>query len=400
VSSLINQQSSGVIRIGIDATNIRIGGGITHLLELLNAIDAKAMGVQEVVIWAGSKTLQSLPDHPWMTKINPPSLDKSLFHRALWQLGSLTKAVREAQCDVLLVPGGSYVGGFHPVVAMSQNLFPFEWSVISRTGLSLRMLKFIVLRWVQSYTFKHSDGVIFLTQYAKEAVLKITGPLLAKTTVIAHGLSTRFSYDPKPQLPLAQYDVVKPFHIIYVSTIEVYKNQDQVVLAVELLRKKGFPLSLTLVGPAEAKALNVLNKTMDQVQEGNQGGNLDEPWCQYLGAIPYEDLSALYKQADLAVFASSCETFGMIVLEQMAIGLPIACSDQSAMPEILGEGGIYFDPRSPASIASAIEQYLASPELREKKQLRAYELSKAYSWQRCAQDTVSFLRSVVVNQKQ
>jgi glycosyltransferase involved in cell wall biosynthesis len=107
----------------------------------------------------------------------------------------------------------------------------------------------------------------------------------------------------------------------------------------------------------------------------------------------------LYKQADLAVFASSCETFGMIVLEQMAIGLPIACSDQSAMPEILGEGGIYFDPRSPASIAAAIEQYLASPELRKEKQLRAYELSKAYSWQRCAKDTVSFLHSVVVNQK-
>jgi glycosyltransferase involved in cell wall biosynthesis len=279
---------------------------------------------------------------------------------------------------------------------MSQNLFPFEWSVISRTGLSLRMLKFIVLRWVQSYTFRHSDGVIFLTQYAKDAVIKITGPLRGKTTVIAHGLSTRFTYAPKPQLPIAQYDFAKPFQLIYVSTIEVYKNQAQVVLAVELLRKKGFPLSLTLVGPAEPKALTVLNKTMDRVQEGNP----EEPWCQYLGAMPYEDLSAQYKQADLAVFASSCETFGMIVLEQMAIGLPIACSDQSAMPEILGEGGIYFDPRSPASIAAAIEKYLLSPELREEKQLRAYELSKAYSWQECAQSTISFLRSVVANKKQ
>ena len=400
MSSLINNQSPDAIRIGIDATNIRIGGGVTHLLELLNGIDAKAMGVQEVVIWAGSKTLQSLPDQPWITKINPPSLDKSLFHRAVWQLGSLTRAVREARCDVLLVPGGSYVGSFHPVVAMSQNLFPFEWSVISRTGLSLRMIKFIVLRWVQSYTFKHSDGVIFLTQYAKEAVLKITGPLLGKTTVIAHGLSTRFTYAPKPQLPISQYDLAKPFQLIYVSTIEVYKNQDQVVLAIELLRKKGYPLSLTLVGPAEPKALNVLNKTINQVQENNQGGNPEEPWCQYLGAIPYEVLSAQYKQADLAVFASSCETFGMIVLEQMAIGLPIACADQSAMPEILGEGGIYFDPSSPASIAAAIEKYLLSPELREEKQLRAYELSKAYSWHQCAKDTVSFLRSVVVNQKQ
>lgn len=396
MGSLMNKPSPDAIRIGIDATNIRIGGGITHLLELLNGIDAKAMSVKEVVIWAGAKTLHSLPDYPWITKINPPSLDKSLFHRALWQLSSLTKAVRVAQCDVLLVPGGSYVGSFHPVVAMSQNLFPFEWSVISRTGLSLRMLKFIVLRWVQSYTFKHSDGVIFLTQYAKEVVLKITGSLLAKTTVIAHGLSARFTYAPKPQLPITQYDFAKPFQLIYVSTIEVYKNQGQVVLAVELLRKKGFPLSLNLIGPAEPKALNVLNKTIKQVQDDNS----DHPWCHYLGAIPYEDLSAQYKQADLAIFASSCETFGMIVLEQMAIGLPIACSDQSAMPEILGEGGNYFDPRSTESIAAAIEKYLLSPELREEKQLRAYELSKAYSWKQCAQNTVSFLHSVVANQKQ
>lgn len=383
------------IRIGIDATNIRIGGGITHLLELLNGIDAKVMQVEAVVVWAGSKTLQSLPDHPWIIKINPPNMEKSLFHRALWQLGSLTKAVREAQCDVLLVPGGSYIGGFHPVVAMSQNLFPFEWSVISRTGISMRMLKFIILRWVQSYTFKHSDGVIFLTKYAKDAVLKITGPLLGKTTVIAHGLSTRFAYTSKPKLPITHYDFTNPFRLIYVSTIEVYKNQAQVVLAVELLRKKGFPLSLTLVGPAEPKALQVLTATMDQVLEGNS----EDPWCHYLGAIPYEDLSAQYKQADLAIFASSCETFGMIVLEQMAIGLPIACSEQSAMPEILGEGGLYFDPHDIASIAAAIESYLLSPSLREEKKLQAYQLSKAYSWQQCAQNTISFLRSVVVNHK-
>lgn len=396
MSALIHQQHPSTIRIGIDAANIRIGGGVTHLLELLNGIDPKAMGVHEVLIWAGSQTLQSLPDYPWITKFNPPSLDKSLFYRALWQLTSLTKAVREAQCDVLLVPGGSYVGNFHPVVAMSQNLFPFEWSVISRTGISLRMLKFIILRWVQSYTFQHSDGVIFLTQYAKEAVLKITGPLRGKTTVIAHGLSTRFTYAPKPQLPIAQYDLAKPYQLIYVSTIEVYKNQAQVVLATELLRKKGFPLSLTLVGPAEPKALNELNKTMNQVQEGKQ----QESWCQYLGAIAYEELSAQYQQADLAIFASSCETFGMIVLEQMAIGLPIACSEQSAMPEILGEGGLYFDPHNIESIAAAIEQYLLSPKLREEKQLQAYESSKAYSWQECAQSTISFLRSVVANKKQ
>ena len=75
------ENAIGSIRIGIDATNIRIGGGVTHLLELLNGIDPKAMGVKEVVIWAGSKTLQNLPDCPWINKVNPPSLDKRLYER-------------------------------------------------------------------------------------------------------------------------------------------------------------------------------------------------------------------------------------------------------------------------------------------------------------------------------
>ena len=65
------------------------------------------------------------------------------------------------------------------------------------------------------------------------------------------------------------------------------------------------------------------------------------------------------------------------------------------MPEILGHGGIYFDPSNPVSISAAIEAYLLNPSLREEKQKQAHQLSKAYSWQRCAHETVAFLHSVV-----
>jgi glycosyltransferase involved in cell wall biosynthesis len=283
-------ESMQVIRIGIDATNIRIGGGVTHLLELLSAIEPEQMQVKEVVIWGNAQTLQSLPNASWIKKINPPSLEKSLLSRVLWQIFSLSSAVKAAQCDVLFIPGGSYVGSFHPAVSMSQNLFPFEWEMIAKSGFSVRTLKFILLRWAQSFTFKRSDGVIFLTEYAKRAVLKVTSPLRAKSVVIAHGLNPRFDYQPKPQLPIEQYSQEQPYRLLYVSTIDVYKNQLELIEAIRLLREKGYPLALTLIGPNEPPALAALQKVQQQVDPNSA-------WLEYLGALPYKSLNLEYQKA-------------------------------------------------------------------------------------------------------
>ena len=376
------------IRIGIDGANILLGGGVTHLLELLSAIDAQQMQVDKIYLWSGKQTLAQMPERDWLIKVNPPSLDGSIWRRIWWQAWSLSDAAKKAQCDVLLVPGGSYVGSFHPVVTMSQNLFPFEWSAIAKNGWSLRALKFLALRLVQSSSFRRSDGVIFLTRYAKDAVLKITGPLQGACEVISHGLNPRFFYQAKPQLPMSAYGEQQPFELLYVSMIDVYKNQAQVVLAVDSLRTKGYPLSLTLVGPSEPKALGQLQAVIDQVDP--QG-----IWLHYLGPIAYEQLSIQYQQADLGVFSSTCETFGMIVLEKMAAGLPIACSNQSSMSEILDDAGLYFDPHNSGSIANTIEQYLCSTQLREQHSERACTLAKNYSWHKCAQQTIDFLHQVV-----
>jgi glycosyltransferase involved in cell wall biosynthesis len=375
------------IRIGIDATNIRVGGGVTHLLELLGSIEPKQMQVEAVLIWGNAQTLQSLPNADWIVKINPKSLEKHLLRRVLWQIFSLSSAVRAAQCDVLFIPGGSYVGSFHPVVSMSQNLFPFEWEMIAKSGFSVRTLKFILLRWAQSFTFKYSDGVIFLTEYAKRAVLKVTGPLRAKSVVIAHGLNTRFDYQPKLQLPIEQYSQDQPYRLLYVSTVDVYKNQLELIEAVRLLRQKGYPLALTLIGPNEPPALAALQKVQQQVDPKSV-------WLEYLGALPYKSLNLEYQKADLGVFASRCETFGMTVLEKMSVGLPITCSRESSMHEILSDAGIYFDPTDPQNIAEAIEQYLLSPRLRDEYQQKAHVLAQQYTWSRCAGQTIAFLREI------
>ena len=74
MTQLTKTHQAQKIRIGVDATNIRIGGGITHLLELFNAIDAigiEVLKIKQVCIWASESTLQALPDKSWLSKINP-----------------------------------------------------------------------------------------------------------------------------------------------------------------------------------------------------------------------------------------------------------------------------------------------------------------------------------------
>jgi glycosyltransferase involved in cell wall biosynthesis len=80
-----------------------------------------------------------------------------------------------------------------------------------------------------------------------------------------------------------------------------------------------------------------------------------------------------------------------ILLETMAAGLPVACSNCGPMPEVLGDAGVYFDPENSQEIALAIKQYLLSPELREDNARKSFELSQQYSWANCAEQTMAFL---------
>ena len=372
------------LTVGIDATSLRLGGGLTHLVELLGALDPQEDGIKQVVVWCGELTLAALPTRPWLTVINPVALNRGLFSRMWWQVTALSQAVKSAQCDILLLPGANYLGSFRPVVPINQTLLPFDWQAIRSNGISLRACKFLVLHQIQIWSFRHCDGVIFLTDFAKRQVLQVTGPISAMTTVIAHGLNPRFSLAPRLQKPLTNYSNSNPFQLLYVSMVDVYKHHTEVVEAVALLRQKGYPVHLQLIGPAEPKSLMKLQGALNALGPNQQ-------YVNYAGALSYAALHAAYHQADLGIFASSCETFGMIVLEKMSAGLPIACSNQSSMAEILQDGGLYFDPFDPSSIASAIEAYLESPQLRAAKSQRAFDLAKAYSWSACARATATFL---------
>ena len=376
-----------LLTIGIDAANLRGGGGVTHLVELLRATEPGMVGIRRVVVWGGTLILKALDNRPWLEKRNPPALNKGFLWRSGWQFSCLSKAARDEGCDVLFVPGGSYAGDFRPVVTMSQNLLPFEMAELRRYGWSLFSLKLMLLRFTQMHSFKRADGVIFLTEYARTVVQGVTGSLRGKSCIVPHGLNHRFNSAPKWQRTIADYDEAHPYRVLYVSIIDKYKHQWHLVEAVATLREEGLPIVLDLVGPAFPAALKRLNETIARV-------DADRHWVHYHGAIAFDVLHLRYAEADLGVFASSCENMPNILLETMASGLPIACSRRGPMPELLGDAGVFFDPERPDEIALVLRELIKSPQLRFALSQKSYRRAQHFSWPRCADETFGFLTAV------
>jgi glycosyltransferase involved in cell wall biosynthesis len=373
--------------LGIDASNLRRGGGITHLCELLRVAEPSIHGFNEIIVWGGRAILERIEDRPWLKKRHANILDRSFPFRIFWQVFLLSKVSSKEDCDVVFIPGGSFVGTFHPYVTMSRNLLPFERRETARYGFSLMALKLFLLRHVQSHTFRKADGLIFLTRYAHDTVTQTIKSTADITVVIPHGVDHRFMNPPRKQLPLSEYSPDRPFRILYVSIIDMYKHQWNVVDAVAQLRGKGLPVELTLVGPACAQALKRLRTSLENADPSGS-------FIHYPGEAPYADLHTYYKTADLCLFASSCENMPNILLEGMASGLPIACSDRGPMPEILGDAGVYFDPEFPDDIARVLLTMINCPELRENAARKSYKRAQDFSWQRCATETLVFLQRI------
>src|SRR5271169_2815014 len=190
--------------LGIDASNIRLGGGVTHLKELLASAEPKVHGIERVIVWGGRNTLGKLLNCEWLEKAYEKKLDGGLFARLYWQRITLPKRANR-MCDLLFIPGGNFHGNFKPYVAMSQNLLPFSPQEGRLYGMSWRRIRNEMLYWGQSATFRHANGMIFLTPYAHKCVESSIGKLSCPTVIIPHGIGDFFRCEPRKQLPLGAF---------------------------------------------------------------------------------------------------------------------------------------------------------------------------------------------------
>jgi glycosyltransferase involved in cell wall biosynthesis len=375
------------IRLAIDASNIRIGGGVTHLVEILRAADPIAHGFEKICVWALRSTLEQIEDRDWLEKRNLTDREVHLLGRVIWQRWTLPKVLKEWGADLLWVPGGSIVPTFRPVVTMSRNMLPFDWRELRRFGFSWVALKLLILRWNQGYSFRHADGTIFLTRYANDAVTEVTGSLSGRTAIIPHGVNVRFQLPPRRQRARSEFTTADPIRVVYVSTIDEFKHQWFVVEAIGRLHREGMPIRLDLYGSARASTLPRLTAALKRIDAQGE-------FIRYWGAVDYKEIHKCYAAADLCVFASSCENMPNILIESMAAGLPIACSNRGPMPEVLRDAGIYFNPERPVSIAQAVRHLVMAPKLRTEKAAAASAIAAHFSWSRCARETFEFLAAV------
>lgn len=376
------------IHIGIDASNIRQGGGITHLSQLLDSV-AGTNGMVRITVWACLGTLNRLPDAPWLEKRTHRWLEANLLLRALWQQFALPVELNDANCDVLFAPGGILPLRLDvPTVAMSQNLTPFEPGEAARFGaVSFMRLKMWLLKQLQSRSFRRASGIVFLTGYARDIVCRAARVKERPIAVIPHGVEDRFFEQPRRARPLEECSEGPPFNLLYVSNLMPYKHQEKVADAIARLRRQGLPVGIDFVGPEVMGNGAAFARYLRQLDPAGQ-------FLSWRGEIPFDELHEAYKQADAFIFASSCENLPNILIEAMAAGLPVLCSNRGPMPEVLGEAGEYFDPLSPDSLAVTVERLLKDADTRSRLARLAFVRARNYSWRRCADETLRFIREV------
>ncbi len=354
---------------------------MAHLVGILAEGDPANHGIRAVHVWAPSALLDAVPDREWLVKHNPPELERSLLKQLFWQATQLAWAAEREGCDILFTTGASTLCRFKPMVVLSQDMLSYEPGVMQYFGFGKQRLRLLLILLLQNRAFRFADGVIFLTHYAAKVIQKSCGALsrvaiYLMVLVLISNRQTRFIH--------GHQMVSGRFVVLYVSSAAMYKHQWVVVRAIEYLRMRGYDVSLTLVGGGCGRAQNLLDEQISVSDPKRE-------FVQQQDFVPQKDLPEYLANTDLFVFASSCENMPITLLEAMAVGLPIACSNRGPMPEILKNGGVYFDPEDDVSIAEAIESIINGNELRESITDRTKTLAEQYTWARCAGDTWGFI---------
>lgn len=379
----VAESSSKLKTIVIEALSALQGGGQTYLLQLLQNIPRERTGKYRIVAILPSEFARRLQPSLPIEILTPQFPAHGLVHRVLWYWARFPRLLKSLEADVLFCPGGALatrrLHGAKSVVT-HQNMLPFDLTERKRYPYGYLRVKFWLLRIVQGISFRDADLVIFISEYAKSIIDRCIPQRRGRSTIIPHGLSDHF----RRSAASVPAEIRGIEYVLYVSTFDYYKAQLEVVQAWAVLKQRRTTREkLILIGPENPNYARRVRELIRSL------GLQDE--VLITGNVSYESLPAYYQNAKINLFASSCENCPNILLEAMAAGRPVLCSDRPPMPEFAGDNVAYFDPYNSEQLAGLLMRFLDDAGLRERMGAMALEYSRRYQWSDSARKTWSAL---------
>lgn len=266
-----------------------------------------------------------------------------------------------------------------PNVMVLHNQLYIDKKQLWREGLTIGLLKRLLFRRCVINSMNKADGVVFLSNFSMNQTLEC-GHKIKNAKVIPFGFEDKNRIDKVLLKPIGN-----PIKFIYISAIFPYKNHKEIVKGLSKLKADGLEIELHFVGSSDKKTLKKLYNT---IKDRNMEQNV-----VFHNWVDHDMIKHYIDNMDVFVYASSIETTGYGLLEGMARGACIISSNQSGFDEILGGGGVYFDPENIDNIYHAAKKIINNEELRKKCANKAFINSADYSWENAASNLYEFLLS-------
>jgi glycosyltransferase involved in cell wall biosynthesis len=353
-------------RIGVNALYLipgEVGGTEIYLRRLLSAL-ASTDKSNEYFVFTNRETGADLvPKHANFHR--EPQAVKARFRPARILFEQAVLPFKAARLDVLFNPGFTT-----PMLAPCPCVTVFHDLQHARHPEHFRWFDlpfWKLLLWASAHRARR---LIAVSEATRADLLSVYRLQPERIDVILHGV--------EPDFFKLDRSFTEPF-VLCVSTLHPHKNLDRLIRAYAR-RKRDWRLIIAGMRGFFADSLDAL---IADLGVGDSVRLTD--W------IPREDLLQLYAKAQAFVYPSTFEGFGMPVLEAMAAGIPVACSDIPPMREVAGDAALFFDPLSEDEIEEALDRIVTDEPLRARLAKKGPERAGAFTWERAARETLKSL---------
>jgi glycosyltransferase involved in cell wall biosynthesis len=324
--------------------------------------------------------LRELDSLDQVRRVSLPAVPRNNAGRILYQNSVYPLLLDRERLDVLLATCNVIpVGCRMPVVLVIQSLQYFEHPA------TYGWWRGAYLRAAVKAAVRRAAEIICVSHDSCRAALRYTGGDPDRFHVIHHGVPVAATSHRRSD----SEELGNPY-ILTVTTLYRYKNVERLIDAyARLVRDHAIPHRLRIVG-GDADVTGAMLRAL-----AAQHGVSER--VDVLGAIEHDHLPVQYAGADLFVYPSLYETFGLPPLEAMALNVPVVASTATAIPEVVGDAAEMVDPLNAADIARGMAAVLFNSQRREELLKRGRERAKHFNWSNTASATLGVLRFAAAN---